>query len=608
VSSIAEFHEEEALGKAYDGRLMRRLLKYLRPHRKSVITATTLLILTSLLELVGPLLTKAAIDGAIRQKDTGRLVVICLLYLLTLLGGLGLGYWSALITQRVGQKIMLTMRVEIFSHLARMHVAYFDRNPVGRLLTRLTSDVDALNDMFTSGVVAIFGDVIMLLGIMGMLLVLNVKLALVCFAVLPLLFGLSLWFRNNVRETYREVRIRLARMNAYLQEAITGMSVLQIMNHEARSVREFDRLNRRHTEVHLRSIFYYATFYPGVEIISSLALALVIWVGGGSILAGTFTLGGLVAFIQYVRRFYRPIEDLSDKYNILQAAMASSERVFQLLDSKPAIQDSPNGNRPPVLDPTVPIIEFRNVWFAYLNEDWVLRDVSFSVNRGETVAFVGATGAGKTTIMSLLLRFYDVQKGAIFVDGKDVREWKQEELRKRMSLVLQDVFLFSGSVAENIRMGQDGEGRDTDRIEAAAQTVNAAGFVSRFPQGFKTELGERGASLSTGQKQLLSFARALYNDPEILILDEATSNVDAETEVLIQEALKRLLQGRTSLVVAHRLSTVRNANRILLLHKGSIREAGTHQELLRQRGLYYRLYLLQYRDQEALTAGRRTAS
>ena len=608
MSTIAEFHEEEALGKAYDSRLMRRLLTYLRPHRKAVVIATILLILTSLLELVGPLLTKAAIDGAIHQKDMGRLVVICFLYLGTLLAGLVLGYWSAIITQRVGQEIMLTMRVEIFSHLARMHVAYFDRNPVGRLLTRLTSDVDALNDMFTSGVVAIFGDVITLLGIMGMLLVLDVKLALVSFAVFPLLFGLSLWFRSNVRETYREVRIRLARMNAYLQEAITGMSVLQIMNHETRSVREFDRLNRKHTEVHLRSILYYATFYPGVEIISSLALALVIWVGGGSILAGTFTLGGLVAFIQYVRRFYRPIEDLSEKYNILQAAMAASERVFQLLDAKPAIQDGPDGHGPPAIDPSTPIIEFRNVWFAYRNEDWVLRDVSFTVERGETIAFVGHTGAGKTTIMSLLLRFYDVQKGAVLVDGREVREWKQDELRRRMSLVLQDVFLFSGSVAENIRMGQNGDGRDDGRIEEAARTVNAAGFVNRFPEGYKTELGERGASLSTGQKQLLSFARALYNDPEILILDEATSNVDAETEVLIQEALKRLLAGRTSLVVAHRLSTVRNANRILVLHKGSIREMGTHQELLRQRGLYYRLYLLQYRDQEALAQGRRTAS
>jgi len=478
VSTIAEFHEEEALGKAYDGRLMRRLLTYLRPHRKRVVIATILLILTSLLELVGPLLTKAAIDGAIAHKDMRELFIICFLFLGSLVVGLVLGYWSALLTQRVGQDIMLTMRGEIFSHLTRMPVAYFDRNPVGRLLTRLTSDVDALNDMFTGGLVAIFGDIITLLGIMGMMLVLNVKLALVSFAVLPFLFVLSLWFRNNARELYREVRIRLARMNAYLQEAITGMSVLQIMNHEARSVGEFDRLNRKHTEVHLRSIFYYATFFPAVEILSSLALALVIWVGGGSILAGAFTLGSLVAFIQYVQRFYRPIQDLSDKYNILQAAMAASERVFQLLDAKPAIQDSPDGNRAPVTDLSTPIIEFRNVWFAYIDEDWVLRDVSFKVERGETVAFVGHTGAGKTTIMSLLLRFYDVQKGAVLVDGKDVKEWRQDELRRRMSLVLQDVFLFSGSVAENIRMGQNGDGHDTERIEEAARTVNAAGAAS----------------------------------------------------------------------------------------------------------------------------------
>jgi ABC-type multidrug transport system fused ATPase/permease subunit len=385
------------------------------------------------------------------------------------------------------------------------------------------------------------------------------------------------------------------------------MSVLQIMNHEEASRGEFDRLNRDHTRAHLRSVSFYATFYPGVEIISALALALVIWMGGGSILAGSFTLGGLVAFIQYVRRFYRPIEDLSEKYNILQAAMASSERIFQLLDTPPAVEN-PAGAGPlpaPPPEPAVPVIEFRNVWFAYLGEDWVLKDVSFPVYRGETVAFVGATGAGKTTIMNLLFRFYDVQRGAVLVDGRDVREWREADLRARMSLVLQDVFLFSGSVMENIRMGN--ENIDRDRVIAAARTVNAEGFVSRIPGGFDARVGERGASLSTGQKQLLSFARALCHDPEILILDEATSNVDSETEVLIQEGLGRLMTGRTSLVVAHRLSTVRNADRILLLHRGAIREQGTHQELLRRRGLYYKLYLLQYQDQEAVATGRTAA-
>jgi ABC-type multidrug transport system fused ATPase/permease subunit len=454
--------------------------------------------------------------------------------------------------------------------------------------------------MFTSGVVAIFGDVITLLGIMGVLLYLNWKLALVAFAVLPLLFWLSIWFRNNIRENYRDVRIRLARINAFLQEAITGMPVLQIMNHEARSRSEFQALNRDHTEAHLRSVFFYATFYPMVEILSALALALVIWFGGGAIVEEAFTLGGLVAFIQYVRRFYRPIEDLSEKYNILQGAMASSERVFQLLDTEPAVVD-PARARGANGDGTAPLIEFRNVWFAYKDENWVLRDVSFRIERGESIAFVGATGSGKTTTMSLILRFYDAQRGAVLVDGVDVREWNQADLRRRMALVLQDVFLFSGSVSENVRLGD--AALDDARIEAAARDVNADGFVTRLPQGYATPLGERGASLSTGQKQLLSFARALAQDPEILILDEATSNVDTETEILIQDAVRRLMHGRTSLVVAHRLSTIRNADRILLFHKGQLRESGTHQELLKARGLYYTLYQLQYKDQEALAGG-----
>ena len=597
--SERDFHEEEALGKAYDSRLMRRLLTYLTPHRGVVAFSTFILILTSLLELAGPFLTKIAVDRAIADKDVDGLLVIVLVYFGTLVAAFFFGYAQIILMQRVGQRIMLRLRDQIFRHLLRLHLRYYDRNPVGRLITRLTSDVEALNEMFTSGVVAIFGDMIMLLGIMTMLLVLNWKLALVTFAVLPLLFVLSLWFRSNVRETYRMVRIRLARINSFLQEAITGMSVLQIMGHEKRSRNEFHALNRDHTEAHLKSIFYYATFYPGVEFLSSLALAAVLWYGGEQILRDAFTLGGLVAFIQYVRRFYRPIQDLSEKYNILQAAMASSERIFKLLDTAPAVAD-PIGALPPGGGGAErPLIEFRNVWFAYIDEEWVLRDVSFTVKRGESVAFVGHTGAGKTTIMSLLLRFYDIQKGSILVDGIDVRELPQRDLRKRMSLVLQDVFLFSGSVDENVRMGSD---IDPGRVREAARNVNAAAFVERLPQGYRTEVGERGASLSTGQKQLLSFARALAHDPEILILDEATSNVDTETEILIQEALRRLLAGRTSLVVAHRLSTVRGVDRIVVLHRGEIREQGTHQDLLKERGLYYKLYLLQYKDQEALGA------
>jgi ATP-binding cassette subfamily B protein len=610
VSTGHAFHEEETLGKAYDARLMRRLLTYLAPHRGQVAVSAVLLILTSLLDLAGPFLTKIAIDHYIADKDVGGLLRITALFLGALSFALVLGYGQVYIMQKVGQLIMVRLRTQVMNHLLRLPVGFYDRNPVGRLITRLTSDVEALNEMFTSGVVAIIGDVITLLGIMGVLLFLNWKLALVAFAVLPLLFWLSLWFRNNVRETYRMVRVRLARINAFLQESITGMSVLQIMNHEEASRREFDGLNRDHTEAHLKSIFYYATFYPAVEIISALAIALVIWIGGGQVVRDAFTLGGLVAFLQYVRRFYQPIQDLSEKYNILQGAMASSERVFQLLDTPVAVTDPDSPGRPLQAE-GIPAIEFRGVWFAYKegdvgDEEWILRDVSFRVERAESIAFVGATGAGKTTIMSLLLRFYDVQKGEILVDGVDVRLWPQRDLRRKMSLVLQDVFLFGGTVAENIRMGTPGI--PDESVENAARQVNAYDFVSRLPRRFDTPLGERGASLSTGQKQLLSFARALTHDPEILILDEATSNVDTETEILIQDALTRLLRGRTSLVVAHRLSTVRNVDRILVLHKGQLREQGSHQDLLKERGLYYRLYQLQYKDQEAREPASSTAS
>ncbi len=596
-----EFHEDEVLGKAYDARLMKRLMRYLAPHRTAVALSILLLIGTSVLELAGPFLTKIAIDRYMKTGNEAGVVRMAALYFGALVAALGLGYAQIYIMQKVGQQIMVRLRAQIFAHLQKLHLAFFDRNPVGRLLTRLTSDVDALNEMFTSGVVAIFGDVITLLGIMGVLLYLDWHLALVAFAVLPLLFWLSLWFRNNVRSNYRQVRIRLARINSFLQEAITGMSVLQVMNHEDRSRREFDGLNRHHTEAHLESIFYYATFYPMVELLSSLALGLVIWVGGEQILSNAFTLGGLVAYIQYVRRFYRPIQDLSEKYNILQAAMAASERIFNLLDTPARINDPDRVEPGEAAGEEPPVIEFRNVWFAYQDEDWVLQDVSFSIRRGESVAFVGATGAGKTSLMSLLMRFYDVQKGTVLLDGRDIRLWRQQDLRRRASLVLQDVFLFSGSVAENVRLGDTGI--TDDEVRTAVRTVNAEGFVTRLPRGIDTQLGERGASLSTGQKQLLSFARALAHDPEILILDEATSNVDTETEILIQDALHRLLEGRTSLVVAHRLSTVRNVDRIVVMHKGRIREEGTHQELLKERGLYYKLYLLQYKDQEARAAG-----
>lgn len=591
-----EFQEDEVLGKAYDSRLMKRLLTYLKPHHTEVVVSIFLLVGTSLLDLAGPFLTKIAIDRYIAGKDFPGLVRIAALFLGTLVVAMGLGYAQTYIMQKVGQEIMVSLRGQIFRHLQRLQIAFFDRNPVGRLITRLTSDVDALNEMFTSGVVAIFGDVVTLFGIMIVLLVMDWKLALVSFAVLPLLFWLSSWFRNNVRESYRQVRVRLARINTFLQESITGMSVLQVMNHEGRSRREFDVLNRDHTEAHLRSVFYYATFYPAVEIISSLALALVIWMGGEQILRDAFTLGGLVAFIQYVRRFYRPIQDLSEKYNILQAAMAASERIFTLLDTPPTVNDADDA--PAAAGRSeAPVIEFRGVWFAYNPEEWVLRDVSFRVNRGEAVAFVGATGAGKTSLMSLLMRFYDVQKGAILVDGIDIRHWPQRELRRRMSLVLQDVFLFSGTVGENIGLGRDDLSQAD--LELAARTVEAHRFIERLPEEYATELRERGTNLSAGQRQLLSFARAVAHGAHILILDEATSSIDTETEAVIQRGIHALMQGKTAIAIAHRLSTIQDVDRIYVLHKGRVVEQGRHSELLEAQGVYHRLYQLQYRMQEA---------
>ena len=597
-----DFHEDEVLGKAYDARLMRRLLTYVRPHRRLVAGSILLLLMTAALELAGPLIVKHAVDEHVMNGSTSGLMKIALLYFLTLVGAFFTGYAQIYLMNLMGQRIMVTLRNQIFAHLQKLHVQYYDKNPVGRLITRMTSDVDALNEMFTSGVVAIFGDVITLIGIMVVLVVLNVKLALVTFAVLPALFALSIWFRKNARDQYRAVRIRLAKINSYLQESITGMSIIQIMNRQERSRGEFHELNRDYTESYLKTIFYYAIFYPGVEVLSALALAGVIWVGGNEMLKDTLTVGALVAFIQYVGRFYVPIQDLSEKYNILQGAMASSERIFSLLDTEPAVSDPHTADDFAARAKTGGSIEFQNVWFAYNNEEWVLKDVSFSVDEGEKLAFVGATGSGKTTLMNLLMRFYDVQKGAVLVDGVDVRFWPQHELRSRMSLVLQDVFLFRGSIADNIRLDRR---LSSEEVTQAARKVNALPFIRQLPQQFDTPVGERGANLSTGQKQLLSFARALAHRPEVLLLDEATSNVDAESEALIQGALLKLMEGRTSLIVAHRLSTVRHVDRIIVMHKGEIRESGTHKELLEARGIYSRLYQLQYKDQEALSdAGR----
>jgi ATP-binding cassette subfamily B protein len=599
-------HEEEVLGKAYDAVLMRRLLRYLRPYRPQVAIALGAIIAGSALQLVQPWLMKLAIDRYIATGDVAGLDWIAGAFLATLLASFGLEYVQTWMLQMTGQRIMFDMRMQIWDHLQRIDLRFYDRNPVGRLMTRVTTDVDVLNDLFTAGVVSIFGDVFTLIGIMLVLVAMDWRLALIAFSVIPLIVLVTQWFRHNVRETYRTVRLWIARINAYLQEHITGMSTVQLFRRERRSFERFDDINRAHRDVNVASIFYYAVFYPAIEVIGALASALIIWFGGIWTLAGALTLGSLVAFLQYSQRFFRPISDMSEKFNVLQAAMASSERIFKLLDTPvqitspgglPTVWRSAKAGLPPeARSAKGGHIIFDNVSFAYHSTEYVLRDVFFEVRPGERIGIVGATGAGKSTLINLLLRFYDVSKGRILIDGVDVRDMDLHDLRSLFSLVLQDVHLFSGTVASNIRLGNSAIGDET--VQRAAAAVHAERFIRQLPDGYQHKLGERGATLSVGQKQLLSFARALAFDPRILVLDEATSSVDTETEQLIRDALHVLMAGRTTLAIAHRLSTIQDMDKILVLHKGRVREMGTHQELLARRGIYYRLYQLQYRDQE----------
>jgi len=495
--------------------------------------------------------------------------------------------------QFVGQRVMFDMRMELFSHLQEMSLSFFDKNPVGRLITRLTNDVEVLNEMLTSGIIAIFGDIFSLIGIVIVMLWLNFKLALVSFMVLPLVIYATILFRQKARESYRAIRTRIARINAFLQESIVGMPIIQIFNRERKNLGEFEGLNHHYLEACLRSVFYHALFHPSVEIIGSLAIALIIWYGGGQILKGALTFGALVAFIQYVDRFYHPIRDLSEKYNIMQSAMASSERIFKLLDTQVQVKDR---ELPLSIKEIRGEIEFKKVWFAYNGKDYVLRDVSFHVRPGEKVAIVGATGAGKTSIISLLARFYDPQKGKILIDGMNIRNFRQKELRRYLGIVQQDVFLFSGTIEDNIKLGENKI--NFQQVEESASQVNADKFIEKLPHNYQEDVRERGSLLSVGQKQLLAFARALAFDPRILVLDEATSSVDTETEMLIQDALVKLLQHRTSIVIAHRLSTIKDVDRIIVIHKSRVREVGTRQELLQKKGIYYRLYQLQYQAEK----------
>jgi ATP-binding cassette, subfamily B, multidrug efflux pump len=607
--------DEDVVGKAYDARLMRRLLRYLRPYGGHAALALTAIIASSMLQLAQPYLMKLAIDRYIPSGSMDGINRIALWYFLILIGSFVLEFTQTWLLQNTGQRIMFDMRMEIYAHLQRLDLRFYDRNPVGRLMTRVTTDVDVINDLFTSGVVSIFGDVFTLAGIMIVMLSMNWRLALVAFAVLPLIVVITQWFRRNVRESYRTVRRLIARINAYLQEHITGMPTVQLFRREARAYREFEAVNEEHRTANVDSIFYYAVFYPAIEIVGALASALTIWYGGRSVLQGTLTLGSLVAFLLYSQRFFRPISDMSEKFNILQAAMASSERIFKLLDEPVSIQNPPAHRLVEQLAHRSSVSEeirseggqeghivFDHVWFAYnaSNEgepEWVLRDVSFEVLPGERVGIVGATGAGKSTLINLLLRFYDVSRGRILVDGVDVRELDLHALRALFSLVLQDVHLFTGTIADNIRLGTTAI--SDDAVRAAASAVHADSFVARLPGGYDAAVAERGATLSVGQKQLLSFARALAFDPRILVLDEATSSVDTATEILIRDALHVLMSGRTTIAIAHRLSTIQDMDKILVLHKGHLRESGSHQQLLAQRGIYFKLYQLQYKDQES---------
>src|SRR5687768_212412 len=590
------FHEEEVLGKAYDARLMRRLLAYLRPHKWYVLGALLALIGDAVAQLAPPYLVKIAIDQYIAQGDLAGLNTIAFVYLAVLIAAFTLEYAQTYMMQMIGQRIMVDMRMQIYTHLQRLDLSFYDRNPVGRLMTRVTTDVDVINDLFTSGVVAAFGDLFMLVGIMVTLLWMDWRLALITFSVLPLILVLAQWFRRNVRESYRKVRLRIARINAFLNEHINGMATVQLFRREHVNYGRFEVINREHRDANVEQIFFYAVFLPAVEFVAAIATGLILWHGGGLVLNNTLTLGSLVAFILYAGRFFRPISDMSEKFNTLQAAMASSERIFQLIDTDVAVKNPLTGQRAEGKGHIV----FENVSFAYKEDDYVLRNVSFAVKPGERVGIVGATGAGKSTLISLLLRFYDVTSGRIMIDGVDIRDIDLEHLRKMFGLVLQDVHLFSGTIAGNIRLGDDSI--DDARVRDAARAVHAHRFIESLPGGYDARVAERGATLSVGQKQLLSFARALAFDPAVLILDEATSSVDTETELLIRDALRVLMSGRTTLAIAHRLSTIQDMDKILVFHKGKLRESGSHQQLLAVRGIYFKLFQLQYKTANSTEA------
>ncbi|HEY6231865.1 MAG TPA: ABC transporter ATP-binding protein [Pyrinomonadaceae bacterium] len=595
-TTVKQFHEEEAIGKTYDFQVARRLLRYLRPYLRLLLPALLLTISLNLLGILPPKFTEYAIDWYILPRKSSGLELLVGLYVGVQLLRLAFSYFQALLLNTVGQYVMFDMRRELYDKLQHQEVAYYDRNPVGRIMTRLTNDVDSLNELFTAGITDLLGDVVMIFSIIGVMLWMDVRLTFVTLLTVPLLWAATTWFRKGARKGYDMVRTRIARINAFLQEHFAGAQTVQIFNAEKKSITKFREINADYRKANIDTIFYYAVFFPLVDFIGAVGIALIIWYGGYRVMQNTpertvLTLGALVAFIQYSSFLFQPIRDISDKYNVLQAAVVASHRIFKTLDLPVAIT-SPE--HPLKTERALGRLEFENVWFAYKDEDWILKDVSFTVEPGQSVALVGHTGSGKSTITNLLMRFYDVQRGRILLDGVDLRDWDLKALRENFAVVLQEIFLFSGTIAGNIRLGRTDISEE--RVKWAAQEVSADPFINRLQGGYEAEVRERGAGLSVGQKQLISFARALAFDPAILILDEATSSIDTETEQLIQQAIERVMRNRTSIVVAHRLSTIQRAEQIIVLHHGEIRERGTHQELLAHHGLYWKLYKLQYAD------------
>jgi ATP-binding cassette subfamily B protein len=594
-TAVKQFHEEEQIGKTYDWQIARRLLRYLKPYVRMLIPALILTLLLNLLGILQPKFTQYAIDWYIVPRTTRGLTLFVALYAVAQSLRFVFSYFQAVLLNSVGQYVMFDLRGEIYDKLQHQEISYYDRNPVGRIMTRLTADVDALNELFTSGVTDLLGDLVMIVAIIAVMIYMDPRLTLVTLLTVPMLFAATTWFRKNARRGYDLVRIKIARIFSFLQEHFTGAQTVQLFNAEAKSLREFARINDEHRNANVETIFYYAVFFPLVDFIGAVGIALIIWYGGYRVMHNALTIGGLFAFIQYSGFLFQPIRDISDKYNVLQGAVVASHRIFKALDL-PILITSPA--KPLKTGRAEGRIDFENVWFAYNDEEWVLKEVSFSVSPGQSVALVGHTGSGKTTITNLLMRFYDVQKGRILLDGVDVRDWDLQSLRENFAVVLQDIFLFTGTVESNIRLGR--EDISDERVRWAAAEVRADDFIRRLPHDYQSEVRERGAGLSVGQKQLISFARALAFDPALLILDEATSSIDTETEQLIQDAIARVMRNRTSVIVAHRLSTIQRADNIIVLHHGEIREQGTHQDLLALQGLYWRLYKLQYSDPDWL--------